>query len=337
MKRMLILFIILPALVLAETAGIEDAMSRAQKFHRDGVHEKALQWYKTALDEGGNRALIYFNMGNLHYLAGRPWESVRCYKRVVKLVPDFMTAHLNIAKIYYRYGDYPAAVALCREALEIENDHECLLVMGASYLGLELPAEAVRCFTRAKRIKPGDTRSYYYSARAYLSIGDHASAIDEIEEAMAVSKEPETLRPYLADLCYSTGDYKKAASLYETVIIDSANDKRARLRLAECYRKLGMPFLAIDSLEQAADIHKNDADILTSLGKAYIDLEMFDRGEDILIRAMTVDTLMVKRHLRNLAVLYHNRGERDRLDKLIRRLTERKPSVAAEIRELLSE
>ncbi len=337
MKRICMLFIILPALVLGEITGGDNAMKMAQQYYREGSYEKALDSYKTALETGENRALVYFNMGNLYYLLEKPWLSVTCYKKVIHLVPDFMPSYLNLAKIFFRYQDFPETISVCRKALERKKDHECLLVMGAAYLELEMPADAVRCFTEAKNINPVNERSYFYCSRAYLSIDDLPSAIKEIEEALAMSKKPETVRPYLAELYYRAGEYKKAASLYETITIDSGKNRQPWLRLAECYKKLDMPFLAIDTLEQLRDSHPGDSQIVTSLGTTYLELSMYEQGENILIQALSLDGFSVRREIKNLAIIYHNSGKSERLRSLLDKISKRKPSLASEIRELLSE
>jgi len=102
------ILIILSILLLVFASGIYGAnrvnelMRKGNKNYQEKKYEKALEDYKSVLNEGYVSPALYYNIGNTYYRLGKLGESILYYEKSLKLSPDDEDAHynLNIAKAH---------------------------------------------------------------------------------------------------------------------------------------------------------------------------------------------------------------------------------------------
>jgi len=98
MKKILFIFSLL---IISFGAMAQDAVSQANEAYAAGNFEEASRLYRQALDENGNSALVYYNLGNSYYKLNRIAPSILCYERALLLDPgnDDIRFNLEIAKL----------------------------------------------------------------------------------------------------------------------------------------------------------------------------------------------------------------------------------------------
>ena len=111
---------------------------------------------------------------------GREDEAITHYQKALELNPRLPEPRYNLAIIYNRRKDYPAAAEELKTALAIRPDfHGARYALGGIYLELEEYQSAV---TELERLTKTDVeRSFKISiqnllGKAYLSLGDKANA-----------------------------------------------------------------------------------------------------------------------------------------------------------------
>ncbi|WP_051340818.1 tetratricopeptide repeat protein [Azospirillum halopraeferens] len=93
--------------------------------------------------------------GVQYLFAERFTDALAMFDRVVDLAPDYAEGWNRRANTHYLMGDYAAAVADIRTALELEPRHfPALAGLGLIYLAIDEPGGALRAFDGALSINP---------------------------------------------------------------------------------------------------------------------------------------------------------------------------------------
>lgn len=102
------ILIILSILLLVFASGIfganrvDELMNKGNKNYQNKNYEKALENYKSVLNEGFVSPALYYNIGNTYYRLGKLGKSILYFEKTLKLSPDDEDAlyNLNIAKAH---------------------------------------------------------------------------------------------------------------------------------------------------------------------------------------------------------------------------------------------
>lgn len=83
-------------------------------------------------------------------------EAIAGYREALALYPGFMEAHVNLAGVLWRVGDYDGAEAHARSAVALAPDNpHAVRILGTALLHQSRPAEAEAALRRALQLKPG--------------------------------------------------------------------------------------------------------------------------------------------------------------------------------------
>jgi tetratricopeptide (TPR) repeat protein len=77
--------------------------------HEQKRFDDAEAQYRTVLQQG-EHALAAYNLALVLEDLGRQDEALRCYARAIAADPNLAEAHFNLARLYERRGDQPAAI-----------------------------------------------------------------------------------------------------------------------------------------------------------------------------------------------------------------------------------
>lgn len=169
-----------------------------------------------ALELEPTNALNRLVLAQLYQRVG-PWDlAVSEYQRAIELNPNFLGAYRRLAELEARRGLPETALALYRRMIEIERS----------------PYEKYKALEQ--RVEPEYAYAHYALGRAALERGDLPGARAELERALAILRERETVGAGLAAMLRAMGELSGAA---EQELINL----RARIlwRLAQVDAKLG--------------------------------------------------------------------------------------------------
>ncbi len=139
-----------------------------------GLYAQALPVYARLYGEmhARDRATVLHHAFCLEH-AGDIDEAIRLYREALALHPNFMEAHVNLAGVLWRVGDYNGAEAHARSAVALAPDHPyAVRILGTALLHQSRPAEAEAVLRRALQLKPGFALASIDLALAQLLAGN---------------------------------------------------------------------------------------------------------------------------------------------------------------------
>ncbi len=135
----------------------------------------------------------------LHQMAGDGDAARADVERVLGRQPDHAAALELRGLLAADRSDYPAAIGDFRRLVRQQPDDAVLVSqLGLLYLADKQPREAIRRFDRALEIDPGLLVALRGRSDAEITVGDHAAALVDLEKAMEVDPEDESVLNNLA-------------------------------------------------------------------------------------------------------------------------------------------
>jgi Flp pilus assembly protein TadD len=121
------------------------------------------------------------------------------YRLAINSAPDFTRAMTFMAFINARHGNFAAAAASFRDALQLEpGNAELSFNLGYSCDKQGQRQEAIAAFKTALQINPKHDRAWYGLGMCHAALGDHQSAAAALQEAA-------TLQPMNPHAWYALG------------------------------------------------------------------------------------------------------------------------------------
>ncbi len=93
--------LILLTLLIAMTSNsfafkFEDVLKKGNEFYKNEQYEKAIDEYKSVLDQGYESVGLYYNIGNSYYKLGKIGYAILYYEKALKLNPDDEDVNYNL-------------------------------------------------------------------------------------------------------------------------------------------------------------------------------------------------------------------------------------------------
>lgn len=135
----------------------------------------------------------------LHQQAGDTDEALEDIEWVLERNPDHPATLELRGLLAADKGDYPAAIADFRRLVR-QNPNDAVVVgqLGFLYLAAKEPREAIRRFSRALEIDSEQFLARRGRGDAAISVGDHPAAIADLEKAMELQPDNDTVLNNLA-------------------------------------------------------------------------------------------------------------------------------------------
>ncbi len=212
-----------------------------------------------------------FNEGVLAQKSGQLDVAEKAFLRVLQQGGNAAYVYNNLGIVYQMRGDHLRAIAQFRKAILIQPDYAAPRILaGASLLALGKIPDATRELERAVRLEPREPLARLQLAKAYERAGHQPATVDQFRALRELSpKEPE--------YAYQLGSayLKLAAWCYEQIKRIDPGSARVYQTLAENYRLQGRLAPARRAFQRAAQtdpklpgIHLALAEIYSEQGKA---------------------------------------------------------------------
>jgi len=271
----------------------EEKYAQIQQMLADERHEEALTALEALVAECGDFAPAHFDLGNLHYTAGRMDAALSHYERTVALAPDNPLYLKNLADLLYsERRDTDRALTLYDKILSLRpEDVQTLMVTGHLCVSLKRFDDALGHYNRVLDIEPWNDEAQQF--------------VDRLMGQGVVSgsdADPETVYRRCLDLA-SRGQVEPAVTGLESLIAAHPDFALAHNDLGVLYYQRGDKERCLQCYEQAVSLDPNNANYRKNLADFYLAeqgevekaLELYlvilnDNPED-------VDTLMVAGHI----------------------------------------
>jgi tetratricopeptide (TPR) repeat protein len=121
------------------------------------LYAQALPVYRRLFDGHGARdqATVLHLAYSLEQVGALDEAALR-YREALAAWPDFLEAHVDLAGMLWRIGDFAGAMAHAQRSVELAPQHpHALRILGTAHLNLGRVEEAEALFRRALELKPG--------------------------------------------------------------------------------------------------------------------------------------------------------------------------------------
>jgi tetratricopeptide (TPR) repeat protein len=159
--------------------------------------------------------------GNGYLEKGDATNAIAVYLEAMKLAPESVDAHLNLANAYLLGGENEKVIDECQKALALDhNSAAAYYLIGCAYLHLNQADKAVQAFQDSKQIDPAVTALNFQLGLAEERLGQIDDAIRE----------------------------------FETIIQFEPNHPSAHYQLSRLYQRAGRPAEAAQELQKHQEI-----------------------------------------------------------------------------------
>jgi tetratricopeptide (TPR) repeat protein len=315
------LLVIVVAIAAFAGCSSSDKKSPTQK-------EQAVKQWNTA------RASVLASLAKSQYESGNPDKAQKTLGDALRLCPDNAALHVQEGKMCLEQGqleqadaelatartldprnadaDYFSGVVYQRwdkpqQAFDFyahaaeKNPSEVAYVMAQAEMlvAMQRPADAIALLQSKMSIFEHNPSLHQSMGQIYMDEGHYTDAVKSFELANILSNEDHSVQESLAMAYYFNQQYHEAAELFQRLLTDEKNAKRADMWLAlgQCQMQLHAVGDARSSFETATQIEPASASAWLNLGKAAVQLGDGRRAEVALRKAVALDGGSADAHL----------------------------------------
>jgi tetratricopeptide (TPR) repeat protein len=234
-------------------------------YSASGRTAEAIIELKRALELAPNSDDGYRALGKAYLTLGQKEQALQAYQKAVDINPYYWINYNSIAQAYAQVGEYDNALIALRHVIELEPENSFgYLNVGAIYFQQGKYEESIPFFQKSLQIQP-DAKTYSDLGTAYFYLKRYNDSVPMFEKAVQISPNVEEFTGNLADAYRWSGQREKANATYDKAIALAYKELAVNPRnsdtmgsLALYYAKKGMPAEALNFIQRARSINKED-------------------------------------------------------------------------------
>lgn len=266
----------------------------------------------------------YYEKANILSQKGRLQESVKFYKKAIKLNPGFSEAHNNLGNVFKNMMRFHDSKHAFLKALEIKPDDSMILNNLAilSHL-MGHNNDALIYINKAIKKQPADINSFINLGNILRNTGDHEKSSEAYEKALSIDPQNRyclvsmgtlyvnmgnaneasrlfrkvlSIEPYnleatvnLGNILLSEGELYEAESLYRQLIIKGCKDKYISNNLGSVLREKGNVLESIDVLKASLSNNEYDHNTYVNIGMSLRATGNFKEAEENYLKAISLE------------------------------------------------
>ena len=196
-----------------------------------------------------------------------PDRAEQYLRRAIQLGPAVPLAYRSLAELKWYQGDLKSTEGLWRAALGIDPDHrETLLALGRLHLEKKEFFKAEGYLQKAATDQPTDWQARYLLGELYYGFGLTQKALNQAEQGLRFHPLQTSLRVLLADCVRRQANWNRAIELYREALLQTPDNSRAHLGLAESYSRIGQEEMALREAREAILSATNPSERARALG-----------------------------------------------------------------------
>ncbi|MFN0020548.1 MAG: tetratricopeptide repeat protein [Pirellulaceae bacterium] len=231
------------------------------------------------------------NLGRALDENGRKAEALSCYRKAVKLDPNYAAAYSNLGSLLgAQKGSWDEAISYCRKSIELQPKHP----WNHDNLGNLLQKsgrvdEAIACYRAAIELDPKFSHARDNLSQCLAMKGKTDDAIANYRTAIEVDPSSYRLLVNFGSLLSEHGRVDEAILNYQKAIALKPRDYSAYFNLGNAYLSKGEFEPARTSYEKACELDPKLASCHYSLGLALQSLEKHEEAELSYRKALDLD------------------------------------------------
>ena len=250
-----------------------------------GEYDKAIGYYKKALELDATADYACFNIGLCEERRGNTKDAIRIYKKVLKINPEFIKAYYELGRCYYKMDNLSESLFYYNKTIELNPE------TADAYHGMAMVYEAKQNLTEAKINYNKTINLNPLASYAYYNLGRLAYQENNFEEALfnfqkSISANPNDYEVYneIGRCYYGLGKWEEAKENYLKCVQFIANADYTYYNLGIVEEKLGDNEAAKIYLNKAIEINPINTDAYYNLGNILLSeskpadaLEMYNK------------------------------------------------------------
>lgn len=241
--------------ILVDVPGELNALeSLAMIFMEKGNFGEASDYLNAVLRKSGERADLYYNLGNACANSGRLFEAATAYERAVEIESDFIEAWFNLGDMLEKLDRLEKSINAYEKVIELDP----YLASGLTNLGCVLTEvgrfeAAIRAFEKSIELEPTFAPTYMNLGNAHKYAGDMVQAIAAYREAIRLAPDYADARYNLGANLSLTGDFAEAERMLVSALELRPKLTRAKFALGAAYIGLEKADAAVALCSEAPD------------------------------------------------------------------------------------
>jgi tetratricopeptide (TPR) repeat protein len=239
--------------------------SRGNLFMQRGDYDAAKGDFDELVRRCPELAFAYAARANAWAQKGDHEKAAEDYQEAIRLDPGsaegFALQRLIVeATFHFRKEEYPRAIALADEAIELEPDcAPAYSIRGAAWWYSEHQVEAVDAFTRLLEVAGDSFAGYCNRGQVYAEMGEYDKALEDLNRALELGASKESAATLVAArsgraLAYAgLGRYDEADRDFEQSIADCPANAWAHYNRGLTHHQRGNTAAAAESFRRALE------------------------------------------------------------------------------------
>ena len=235
----------------------EKLCRQGYSFSINGEDQKALEFFKEAIEKEPKNAMAWNGLGYCHVGLNNPGAAIKAYQNAIKSSPDDETLYFILGNYYAKLGQHKDAINSYLQVIRIKPDFvEAYFKLGVAYSELGRPDEGKNAFETAIRLNPDAVPAHFNVGIAYAQLGRYQDALKANQEVLRIDPEFAPAQNNIGRLYNMLGNAELEIDAYKRAI-------RIAPDYASAHYNLGVALL--QSGDKAAAL--NEYKILKNLDK----------------------------------------------------------------------
>ena len=236
-----------------------------------GDQAEALEAYSGALALLPDAVAPYLKRARLYQSAGQTELALRDLRRAADLDPSSTRPVEWLGDWHLANDRVSRAVDYYRRATALEDRNDRLLIkLATAQLHSDQADEALATVDRALALRPDASEARYLRALILLALGQDREALFVLDDLVASQPGHPPTREALAAVSESLGDYRRAVDELSALSVLEPDRPSRAVAVAMAMTRIGRDADALDVLERARERFPSDADVLATLGHAWL-------------------------------------------------------------------
>jgi tetratricopeptide (TPR) repeat protein len=252
--------------------------------------QEAFQSFSRAVSINPENIKAQIKMGQLLLLGRQTKEAKEKAELVLSKKPDDIEALSLMAGIYIQEKNLDSALSTLLKVSELKPDHlNTQISLGRVYLMKNDLENAEKVFQAVIKLDPKDQTSYIELSRIYASKGEWDNAEKQLLSMLEATESKYQGLNVLASFYESRKRKDDAEKQYlKAVELAPAEDIVPLLNLGAFYARQKSYEKALDALQKASAIKKDDVNVIMNIAALHFDFAKLDAAEAV------VDSILAK-------------------------------------------
>ncbi|MGV7221670.1 MAG: tetratricopeptide repeat-containing S1 family peptidase [Nitrospinales bacterium] len=201
-------------------------------------------------EDKSSKEAIYYRGNFALYGDGDSEKAIELFNKVLKMDPDFVLAHYDMAVAYRKQGELDLCISAYEKVLKIHpNFPSALSNLGGQYFRKGETEKAVKLFKRAIDIYPNFIQALSNLGASLNKLGRAEEAIPILKKALALNPEFSVSYYNLGNSLFAGKNYVAAREAYDTAVKQGVDFLSLHWKLFEINQEEGKKRLALEEIK----------------------------------------------------------------------------------------